>query len=106
MDLKDEILEKIVDALKAEFNPLKVYLFGSHARGQNSENSDYDIMLVVKSTPLNQIQRQEKVAEILWPFHVAADVLVYTEAEIEEQKQIPSSFVTSTFSEGKIISGS
>lgn len=41
-----EELCKIVGAIAAEYGILKVYLFGSRARGDNRPDSDYDFCIV------------------------------------------------------------
>ena len=41
-----EELCQIVGAIAAEYGILKVYLFGSRARGDNTADSDYDFFVV------------------------------------------------------------
>ena len=41
-----EELCQIVGAIAAEYGILKVYLFGSRARGDNTEGSDYDFCIL------------------------------------------------------------
>jgi predicted nucleotidyltransferase len=40
--------ERIVDRIKEKFEPEEVILFGSRARGDYLEDSDYDLMVVSK----------------------------------------------------------
>jgi uncharacterized protein len=40
-------LDRVVRRLVEAFDPLAVYLFGSRARGEAGEDSDYDLMLVL-----------------------------------------------------------
>ena len=42
-----EELDRVVHRLVQEFDPVAVYLFGSRARGDAGEDSDYDLMLVL-----------------------------------------------------------
>ena len=44
----DENLYKIYNLIKKEVNPSRIILFGSRARGENHENSDYDLLLLTK----------------------------------------------------------
>ena len=41
---QDELLAEIVRRLVDAYDPLRVYLFGSRARGDFGPDSDYDIM--------------------------------------------------------------
>lgn len=61
-----EIRNIIVDHLK-EFNPLKVGIFGSFARGDNKKGSDIDILVEFKYTPslLTLIRLENELSEIL-----------------------------------------
>ena len=44
--LKDPILRKIVEVIVKEIDPDKIILFGSRARGDYNEHSDYDILVL------------------------------------------------------------
>jgi len=47
---QDATLAEIVRRLVEAYQPAKVYLFGSKARGDAGPDSDYDIMVVVPSS--------------------------------------------------------
>jgi uncharacterized protein len=50
----DRVLRKLVDA----FDPIAIFLFGSRARGDAEDESDYDLMLVLKDdTPPEGLRR-------------------------------------------------
>ncbi len=42
----DELVRRLVEAL----HPLRIYLFGSHARGTAGADSDVDVMIVIQDT--------------------------------------------------------
>ena len=44
---KDAKLAEMVRRLVAAFEPERIYLFGSRARGDDGADSDYDLMVVV-----------------------------------------------------------
>jgi len=56
----------IIDHLK-DFNPSKVGIFGSFARGENRKGSDIDILLEFKNPPslLTLIRLENELSEIL-----------------------------------------
>ena len=45
----DPTLNEIVEIIVKTVSPKKIVLFGSRARGDNSENSDYDIFILSDS---------------------------------------------------------
>jgi uncharacterized protein len=53
-----EELDRVVRRLVEAFDPLAIYLFGSRARGDASEDSDYDLMLVLADDNSRTLSRQ------------------------------------------------
>ena len=64
--MDSKIRNIIVNHLK-EFNPLKVGVFGSFARGDNKKGSDIDILVEFKNPPslLTLIRLENELSEIL-----------------------------------------
>ena len=56
----------ILNHLK-EYNPIKVGIFGSYARGENNKNSDLDILVEFRNSPslLTIIRIENELADIL-----------------------------------------
>jgi hypothetical protein len=52
-------LERVVRRLVEAFDPVAVYLFGSRARGDAGEDSDYDLMLVLADDNQRVRSRQD-----------------------------------------------
>jgi len=73
-------IDRIVAGLVG-YQPQKVILFGSAARGETDEFSDIDL-IVIKDTEERFFQRMLDAAAHL-PRDVAIDVLVYTPGEFE-----------------------
>jgi predicted nucleotidyltransferase len=63
---RSEIKNIILSHLK-EFNPIKVGIFGSYARGDNKTGSDFDILVEFKESPslLTLIKLENDLSEIL-----------------------------------------
>jgi len=61
-----EIKNIILSHLK-EFDPIKVGIFGSYARGDNKKDSDIDILVKFKESPslLTLIKLENNLSEIL-----------------------------------------
>jgi uncharacterized protein len=45
--LTSGLLEQATEGLKAEFQPEAIYLFGSHAWGTPTHDSDVDLLVIV-----------------------------------------------------------
>jgi predicted nucleotidyltransferase len=43
----DEILKQMIDLIVSKTSPSKIILFGSRARGDYKEDSDYDILVIM-----------------------------------------------------------
>lgn len=66
MNLKDEILDEIINVCKNYSNIEKVILFGSRARGDNSEKSDVDLAVYCNENISEFIEEiEEKVPTLL-----------------------------------------
>ena len=47
IEVTDEVLADMVQAIVREVDPERVYLFGSRARGEARQDSDVDLLIVV-----------------------------------------------------------
>ena len=63
---QDELLAEIVRRLVDAYDPLRVYLFGSRARGDFGPDSDYDIMVVVPDSASAERRRSRLAYQVLW----------------------------------------
>lgn len=97
---EEEQLARVIEALK-EYDPERIILFGSRARGEEDSYSDLDLVLI-KETQERFLDRLEKVFELVQP-DFALDVLVYTPEEWARMKEEGNSFVEMVLEEGKII---
>ena len=48
---QDRVLNEVLRRVVAAYEPDRVYLFGSRARGEQGRDSDYDLMVVVPESP-------------------------------------------------------
>jgi predicted nucleotidyltransferase len=96
----DSRLVRLLNALK-EYQPRRVLLFGSAARGEADAQSDLDL-LVIKETTEPFVARLEMMAH-LCPPDVHADILVYTPKELERMAAEGNPFITQALSHGKVI---
>lgn len=98
---QDKTLKLIVAALAKEFNPLRLFLFGSRALGTHRKDSDYDFVVVVKNKKGSRIDNMIRASKILAPLNIRADVFVYSEKEFNEWKNELSSIPETAMNTGK-----
>jgi predicted nucleotidyltransferase len=96
--LIDEIIHRIVKA----FNPEKIILFGSRARGEVHVDSDIDL-LVIANSPEPRYRRSSILYGVMSDIIVPMDILVYTPQEVEEWKDVRQAFVTTAVREGWLV---
>lgn len=98
--MRQERLSHIISALK-EYNPERIILFGSHARGDEDDYSDLDIV-IIKTTKERFLNRLKIVYELVQPTF-AMDVLVYTPEEFAEMQERGNPFIEMILREGVVI---
>ena len=81
------------------YEPNRVILFGSHARGEAA--ADIDVVLI-KETQDRFLDRLKHVYE-RWSLPVAVDILVYTPAEWDRMVAEERGFVLRVLQEGREI---
>lgn len=101
LEVQDPALRKLVQALRA-YEPERVYLFGSWARGEADETSDLDVV-VIKQTEAPFLERIRRVLALLPPELGPVDVLVYTPEEWQAMKARGNAFVETVEAEGRLL---
>jgi len=96
-------LKEIVDFLKKEFKPSRLFLFGSRANGSHRTDSDYDFVLVVPGLK-NRFAAEVKARSlILKKFDISADIFIYSKKDFDQWKNELSSIPETALNTGKEI---
>ncbi len=98
---KDEI-KRVAKTMAIATGAERVILFGSYARGEATEHSDVDLMIIAKSD-LPRFKRSRELYKLLRPHPFAMDIIVYTPQEIERDKKTKVSFVSTVLKEGETL---
>jgi predicted nucleotidyltransferase len=99
----EPVLDEIVRRLVRAYEPERIYLFGSHARGEAGPDSDFDLMVIVGDDAPPARRRSRLAYERLWGVGKAADVLVWTRGRFEERLHIVSSLPATVAREGRLL---
>lgn len=96
-----EEIKKITAQVIKNYQPEKIILFGSAARGDLNKDSDVD-MLIIKETSEPRIDRIKKVLFSV-DYNLPFEPLIYTQRELEERKKLDDSFILEILTQGKIL---
>lgn len=99
------LLEEAVERLKAEFEPEEIYLFGSHAWGTPTDDSDVDLMVIVRDSTERSIQRMQRAHQCLGDLDMSKDVLVPTRAQVDRYKHLRASLFHQVLARGRKLYG-
>jgi predicted nucleotidyltransferase len=99
----DPALAEAVLRLVQAYNPDRIYLFGSVARGDAGADSDYDLLLVVPDDAPPEKRRSRLAYEALRGTGTAADVLVCTRSYFEGRRSLKASLPGTVLRDGRLL---
>ena len=102
---QDHVLSEVLRRVVAAYEPDRVYLFGSRARGEQGPDSDYDLMVVVPETAPPERRRSRLAYEALWGLGTAVDVLVRTSDQFDRALHLKASLPATIAREGVLLYG-
>lgn len=101
--LDNNVLEVMTRRLVEAFDPEQVFLFGSHAWGTPTSDSDVDLLVIVSEDPQTPSRRSQRAHRCLGGLGVPKDVLVHTRAEVDRAMQVPTSLLRQIIEQGRIL---
>jgi predicted nucleotidyltransferase len=96
-------LARAIDRLIKAYEPERIYLFGSKARGDYGPDSDFDLLVVVPDDAPENRQQSRLAYEWLWDTGTAADVLVWTRGRFESRTHLRASLPATILREGRLL---
>jgi len=100
--IEEREIKNVAERIGRQIDAEQVILFGSHARGEATEYSDVDLLIIAQSD-LPRFKRSRVLYKSLVPYPFGMDLLVYTPDEIEQGRRSPLSFVSTALREGKTV---
>lgn len=85
--------------------PAKVILFGSHARGDADDGSDFDF-LVIEQEVQDRLAEEVRLRRTLRDLGVPVDVIVMDAALVERRSKVKGTMVDRALREGRIVAES
>ena len=102
MVVNQQTLQEASQRLGRQFQPDRVILFGSHARGTADEYSDVDL-LVICSFKGSRRKLMTEMSRALRGMNFARDIVVLTPEEFERDRHIPGTLAQPVSEEGKVL---
>jgi uncharacterized protein len=101
-DTIDRAGRALIDAASA---PARVILFGSRARGDANDRSDFDF-LVVERDVANRFAEMARLGRILGRLLIPADVVVVSEQYAKKWEPVRGTLIHEAMSQGEVIAES
>lgn len=95
-------LPEVIEGLAIKLRPERIILFGSHAYGKPTPDSDVDL-LVILETDASTTERYLAVSRLLYPRPFPVDILVRTPREIEQALHAGDFFIKEIVSQGRVL---
>jgi len=103
------VIDNLVFQLKPS-DPYKIILFGSYAKGNQDENSDIDLMVIldnnhVSKTHQERLNKKMFIRNLVLEINrkIPLDILVYSKEELNIVKKHGNYFIDEIERTGKII---
>jgi len=99
--IKRSEIKRVVQKIVDNYQPERIFLFGSFAWGKPTIDSDVDLF-IVKETNERKFDRQLKVRRII-SGDLPVDVVVYNKSEIQERLDLGDFFVGNILTKGRVL---
>lgn len=95
-------IQTMVDRIVQRFRPLRVILFGSHAKGIATAESDVDLLVVLSDAP-DKRRAAVEIRRALSDLPVSKDIIVTTPDEIARRGDLAGSVLRPALRAGKVL---
>ena len=100
--ISNEQIQQAVARLVAAAKPSKIILFGSYARGDATEDSDLDLM-VIETEVGNKFDEMVRLRNVMGDMDIGVDLLVYSDLEASHRSQVPGTVLYRAYKEGRVL---
>ena len=98
----NELIADMTARIARDFHPLRIILFGSHARGDAMPDSDIDLLVVLSEAPNKRLAAIE-IRRALRDLPVSKDIVVTTPDEIDRRGDLIGPVLRPALREGKVL---
>ncbi len=102
MEATDHILQNMTERIVQTFDPIRVVLFGSRARGDEHAGSDVDLLVVLPKVE-NKREAAIAIRRLLRDVPIAKDIIVTSPQEIARRGNLVGSVLRPALREGRVL---
>lgn len=99
----NEALGEAIRLLVEGLRPERIYLFGSRARGDWNEDSDYDLMMVVPGPGPAALRLAREAYRAVSEIPIPMDILVWSQETFDRQVPVVASLPATVLREGRLL---
>jgi len=100
-DTQSEIVRRVVEVL----HPDRIILFGSHAWGTPTADSDVDLFVIVAEKKEPGYRLARRAYKALRGLRVPVDFIIRSRSEVENTKDVPAALVHEILNKGRSLYG-
>ena len=97
-------MSTVVGRIVGQFQPTKIVLFGSRARGDDDEYSDIDLLVVMRDVQ-DKRQAAIEIRRSLRDLPISKDIVVATPDDIARLRHVAGTIIHDAFREGRTLHG-
>jgi predicted nucleotidyltransferase len=96
-------LTRIIETLVMSFRPLRVYVFGSQARGTADWHSDVDLMIVVRDAGSYPHHLAQEAYRSIGHSLLPLELMFVSQEEFEWRSEVVTSLPATVLREGRVL---
>lgn len=101
---KREVIEEMTRRLVEYYRPVRIYLFGSEARGEAGPDSDLDFLVVVPDETPEEILRSGDIYSRLSGLGMPKDVIPWRQSDFDARAaHVRASLPATVLREGRLL---
>lgn len=101
---RQETIEEITQRLIDVYQPVRIYLFGSEARGASGPDSDLDFCVVLPDNAPENLYRDRTIHKHFWGLRTAVDVVRLSLTDFETRAaHVVASLPATIMREGTLV---
>ena len=98
----DDCIKVMAERIVRDYDPVKIILFGSHARGEAGPESDIDLLVVLPEVA-NKRHAAVAIRRLLTDLPMPKDIVVTTPKEIARRGELVGTVLRPALREGKVL---